>query len=493
MDLKKQQKRFPFYRRVYILLFVFWLFLNVIFISDLSFSHTLIYIISNAVLILTGFFLFYVQKRLYEKEKREKEELIKQIQEDLHEHVEILELIHHTLDKFHDSQPAKEFLSHFHDEFHSVKSSIIDSRNIDDPLSFLKVYVHNVRICNRILYGYISMTNNLLHRFTPDSFFKTIVAMDLNFHFFRHYISSFFELLNVLYNRLYILVEDFMVNSETTKKDLEIINESTKQLKEQIQLQKYTILENINQFRVFVEKNTNFVENIIKEYERNEVLVKNIQDIAEKMKMLSLNLSIEANRSSGNKVFDVLAEELQSFTDKIQSFSQKIRSEMNEVRAKMNNEIQNHTEELQHLTSQIRYLEISHESIHDSFTNYVIVHDELIQKTSDFLIHSQSAIKNFLSHYQELKVIEESIKNMIDIFNTQKQKFEEIVFQLQHYLYKEKAKSDEVYSEICEEYIRRVKTDKEVNVLLEMCDRLQLHDLKKKIESRFETRRTIIF
>ncbi|MCS7204722.1 MAG: methyl-accepting chemotaxis protein [Leptospiraceae bacterium] len=403
----------------------------------------------------------------------------------------ILLKLESSLHQLKDSDVAQDFFKNFKEEFESLKQLEKDIEH-EDVYESLRSHLEHEEKIQKIYEGYLNLTIRIIEKLTNRELYLIFIAIEIIIDFFNEYVRSFFADINTLYLDVHNLSSDFNFRHEELNQELQKMQETSKITSDLLLEQNQKMLNFFEFIKNFQQKNITFTESISKDYEKNLELVKNIQDIAERMKMLSLNLSIEANRGGSNKVFDVLAQELQNFTEKIQTFSQKIREEINNNNNKIKQEVQYHLEEIQKENSIINDIENVYSKIQKEFSDFHQLNESTIIKTREALNESKNMLIEIFNHYQSIIVEKGAVNNFSEYLKEVHKEYEINLKQMQEIIFREEDYQILV-RKIIENYSKRINTEKELKILLNLCDKYQVPELKQEIQSRFTTKDVIIF
>lgn len=457
------------------------------------------FIILTLVVDLFVFIIFvnlmlYIRK-LYHSEQQQKKILFQTILEDNKHSIQISLKVKSMLEYLKDSQISKEFLSIHQSDFLDLENFEIKQKEFQkiESVAFLKIYLDKKNKFNRILLDYIQKSNLLMKQFTVQEYITTLLAIKLNLDFFKSYLEYFFHLMDKVYQQIHIFSQDFHLNTKIIEKEIEILQDHSKKIQENFQDHNQKIYNFIEFVKNFNQTTIDFINQISSDYQKNLDFLKNIQEISEKIKMLSLNLSIEASRTSSNKVFDVLAQELQNFSQKIQNFSNQIKEEILQTNDKIQEETKSQLNQTSKMKSQINELTSIQNTIQNFFTEFQSLNQNLIYRSKEVLEKSENSIKEFLGSYQNLEVIEESFKNFFILIEQKNAIYEQSLKEVMKIIYGDESKIFYFLEEVIKDFINKIKTEKELEVIYSLCDQYNLQNLKKEIRTKFSDKDIILF
>ncbi|MFN3603123.1 MAG: hypothetical protein ACK4UJ_00265 [Leptonema sp. (in: bacteria)] len=444
---------------------------------------------------LVFIYLIYKLQALFLKENKQKDILIEILKDEQEKNQKIVLAIKSFLEMVKDSHISKNFLIEYQKDPINNEQNLCDKLN-EKEVSFEELIKETISCkdrTNRLFLFYVENTKKLIEQFTTVNFFKTLFTVEINLNIFEYYIEAYFKLLNKVYEFISNFAKEFHMDSKIIQDELSTLQKNINTIKKDIESHSNTIDEFIEFFKEFTNQNINFIDQISKDYEKNLEILKNIQEISEKIKMLSLNLSIEASRTSSNKVFDVLSEELQSFSHRIQNFSFRIREEILQTNEKAKEETEIQIKKLENIKFSVENLTSLRKSIVSTFLNFEEIHKNLIIRSKEVLTKSEQALQNFFNNYQNLKIIEESFKNIFSLLKTKNNLYEENVESSFWILFKEDIDKTKIIEETLREYAKMTKTEIELNVLLSLCDKFNIVNLKKELQNQYTKSDVILF
>lgn len=134
-------------------------------------------------------------------------------------------------------------------------------------------------------------------------------------------------------------IEDMSKNSSIEKNKVSELNKN-------IINKLHNVGGNLNQVKIDVSESINLVSNALESFDEVKEITKNINKIAKKTNMLSINASIEAAKAKEHgRGFAVVAEEIQ-----------KLSTETNESAKQINDKIRNLSEEIETVLEKINYI-----------------------------------------------------------------------------------------------------------------------------------------
>ncbi len=440
------------------------------------------------------YMMFYIRK-IYFSEKKQKAILLNIMKENENQNIQILLKIKSMLEYLKDSVLAQDFLKDHEKQFSFFSDFNLEKYiNLEfDSAKLLEEYIETNNKMQSILLDYINQSNQLLKTFTIKDFIYNLFVLKVNFSFFKSYINSFFDFMNNLYQQIHQFSSEFYKETQIIDKETENLKQSSHTIENNFKNYNLKIINFTKFVNQFNQANLKFIESISSDYEKNLIILKNIQEISEKIKILSLNLSIEASRTSSNKVFDVLAEELQSFSERIQNFSNKIKEEILQTNNKIHEESQSQLKQLSVMNQQTEEMAQLQQEIFNIFENFKLTNQYLIFHSKDILEKSETSLREFLNAYQNLKVIEESFKNFFNTFDAKHKNLEDTLVSITKLLYRDESMLKTILEEIIKEFASSIKTEKELKILLEICDSYHLYNCKKQLESKFTKSDVILF
>ncbi|KAF2955928.1 methyl-accepting chemotaxis protein [Marinitoga sp. 38H-ov] len=196
-------------------------------------------------------------------------------------------------------------------------------------------------------------------------------------------------------------INDLYNNSKEEKNEISKIN---KNIINKLQ----TIGGNLEEVKNDVSESIKLASNALESFNDVKEITKNINKIARKTNILSINASIEAAKAKEHgRGFSVVAEEIQ-----------KLSSETNESAKKINNKINYLSEEIKNVLEKINYISILFETVANVTENSL----EIIEKNEYFL---EKIIKNLEQNTLSLEenigslnISKEDIMNLINIISS---------------------------------------------------------------------------
>ncbi|HRS63893.1 MAG TPA: methyl-accepting chemotaxis protein [Spirochaetota bacterium] len=141
------------------------------------------------------------------------------------------------------------------------------------------------------------------------------------------------------------------------------------------------------------------------------VLMEHLEDITDKINMLSLNMSIEANKLANNNVFTVIAKELHSFSEQTMKYFEPLKKTINQNLAAIEKKKQ---EEQETIKQAQEYIDTSEKTL-EEYNQSVNQFTELVDNVSKKLMKQEAEVRQdiftLLEDMQKLAIIEEEIRH----------------------------------------------------------------------------------
>ncbi len=214
----------------------------------------------------------------------------------------------------------------------------------------------------------------------------------------------------------------------------------------------------------------NYIEEYYKEFEKIASSVKNIESISETMKVVSLNMNIEASKTHGNKAFAILAKELQTLSERTEKFAKEIEKETKISLIKIREEKEKQIEELRKLNELINISKTitmeydkNIQELNDSLT-------DLIKRITENNEKNKNLIFDLFKSFQEVSITREELVHK-DSFITRKMKeIKDVLLNIleEKNICKEDEQSLDKRKAIFEELLSLITTKREKEFLKEL-------------------------
>jgi len=153
----------------------------------------------------------------------------------------------------------------------------------------------------------------------------------------------------------------------------------------------------------------NYLEEYSKEFDKIGAIIKNIQNISETMKMVSLNMNIEASKTHGNKAFNILAKELHNLSQKTENFANEVEKEVKFSLIKMREEKEKQLIELEKLHELINISKSITSEYDENIQHLNKSLSELISKINENNERNKTLIFDLFKSFQEVSITKEEL------------------------------------------------------------------------------------
>ncbi|MEJ5285100.1 MAG: methyl-accepting chemotaxis protein [Brevinematales bacterium] len=157
------------------------------------------------------------------------------------------------------------------------------------------------------------------------------------------------------------------------------------------------------------------INNYYDEFKKIDIACKEIEEISEKIRMITLNLSIEASKSQ-NKAFNVIAHELQKLSFKTQDFVKNIMSNIKKSIANIELQKENKLNEIKEVNEQIEKARLINEEFERTLKGIYETVDKL-SDTVNLFIEDKKNIFSVFENMQNIQIGTEIIEHFFKLIN----------------------------------------------------------------------------
>lgn len=157
------------------------------------------------------------------------------------------------------------------------------------------------------------------------------------------------------------------------------------------------------------------INNYYEEFKKIDVACKEIEEISEKIRMITLNLSIEASKSQ-NKAFNVIAHELQKLSFKTQDFVKNIMSNIKRSIANIEMQKESKLNEIKEVNEQIEKARLINEEFEKTLKGIYETVDKL-SDTVNVFIEDKRNIFSVFENVQKIQIGTEIIEHFFKLIN----------------------------------------------------------------------------
>lgn len=204
---------------------------------------------------------------------------------------------------------------------------------------------------------------------------------------------------------------------------LDILNDFIKKV-EKGKLSQLKNKENLDSFFSRVQKSQSdisfTINNYFNEFKNIDIISQEIEDISEKIRMITFNLSIEASKSE-NRAFRVISKELQNLSLKTQNFVKNIISNTKKSIKNIESEREKRIKDLNELEDVIQNARILNQEFEDLMKGIYTIAEKL-NTTVNIFIEDKKNIFSIFNNIQTVQIDSEIIEHFLkfigDIFNS---------------------------------------------------------------------------
>ncbi|MGC8764813.1 MAG: hypothetical protein ACP5QT_02895 [Brevinematia bacterium] len=342
-------------------------------------------------------------------------------------------------------------------------------------ISLIELLIKKItEIANNILIENKHIMNNILC--------PTYLSLEISNEWKKRIENVFDKSLSDTFKKITFIKEINESNSRLIKDTVDSFIEEQKNSSLFLLKQKEGLGEFFSHMEKFEQSIFSYIEEFYKEFEKIGNAIKNIESISETMKVVSLNMNIEASKTHGNKAFNILAKELHSLSEKTEKFAIEIEKGIKSSLSRIKEEKEKQLEELKKLHNLINISKSLTSEYDQNIQNLNSSLSKLIEKINENNERNKTLIFELFKSFQEVSITKEEL-NHKDFFITKK--IEEISETLLSILKEKKLCLEEErnYNDkkrVLEELLTIISTSREKEFLKELYMKYLNEELKEK-------------
>lgn len=366
-----------------------------------------------------------------------------------------------------------------------IEKSLLRFEEIDESLNMY--FFQSITLIETLIKKTNEMTYNILNEnmnILNNIICPTYISLEISKEWKTRIERMFEQNLNETFKKITYIKEINESNSKLIKDTIDNFLEQQKNSFLFLVKQEHDLNDLFSHMENIENNIINYINDYYKELETIDRTIRNIEEISESIKMVSLNMNIEASKTQGNKAFNILARELQSLSDKTEKFARQIEKEIKGATQRIRKEREKQTEDLSKLHELVGISRSLTEEYNESIQRINKSLDDLIKKINDNNERNKKLIFELFKSFQEVAITRDEL-NHKDIFITQKmEEINDMLLKIlqEKQLCKEETKNYNERKRILESLSSIITTKREKEFLRELSIQYLNEELKEKDE-----------